>query len=327
MITMKYLFIILLLNVSIVFGFAQKKISVLNDQLIFYVQNEIIIESELTFSSFREEEDYLDGKIGVWIGVSNEESIKKQGGWQFSPSMENLLKNKNLNKKSFLSLLKPSVNFAFSSIGYNRIESTYALVRYNGIFIGEAYGSDGAVDAEPVVPPYHGYLIDLVVGDNIVHIRIMLHDEKENIARQMPEYFFYNSTGYNCFIWKYYKQSRVDLYRKLYSDNYKELPIVFQKLRETFDLILNTLSIPEYTSFDSYITETALRLRANANTTSDIVVTIPKNARVRLLEEGKIQIIDGIAAKWIKVETEDGKEGWCFSGYLKPRNDAATVFS
>ena len=82
-------------------------------------------------------------------------------------------------------------------------------------------------------------------------------------------------------------------------------------------MVLNTLVIKGYEKSEFYITEAVLRLRTNAGTSSDIVATIPKGSRIKLLEEGNIQIIDGIAAKWVRVETSDGKQGWCFSGYIK----------
>ncbi len=59
-----------------------------------------------------------------------------------------------------------------------------------------------------------------------------------------------------------------------------------------------------------------LRLREKAAATSLIVTTLNKGTAVQLLETGAMQTIDGITAPWVKVLSETGYTGWCFSGYL-----------
>ncbi len=59
-----------------------------------------------------------------------------------------------------------------------------------------------------------------------------------------------------------------------------------------------------------------LRLREKATTTSLIVTTLNKGTAVQVLETGVIQTVDGISAPWVKVLSETGYTGWCFSGYL-----------
>ena len=65
-----------------------------------------------------------------------------------------------------------------------------------------------------------------------------------------------------------------------------------------------------------YRTTDNLRLRSAEDTTSDILTTLEKGAKVIVKELGKQQTIDGITANWVKVSLEDGTEGWCFGGYL-----------
>ncbi len=69
---------------------------------------------------------------------------------------------------------------------------------------------------------------------------------------------------------------------------------------------------PTHTTLDN------LRLRDSANTTSKIVSTLSKNTGVQLLETGPSATIDGITAPWVKVLSNNGYTGWCFSGYLEP---------
>jgi len=65
-----------------------------------------------------------------------------------------------------------------------------------------------------------------------------------------------------------------------------------------------------------YRTTDNLRLRSAEDTTSDILTTLEKGAKVIVKELGKQQTIDGITANWVQVKLEDGTEGWCFGGYL-----------
>ena len=72
-----------------------------------------------------------------------------------------------------------------------------------------------------------------------------------------------------------------------------------------------------------------LRLRSGEATTSDILTVLQAGTRVKILEVGKAETIDGISSNWVQVEVQsgvkdrDGKTitkgtvGWCFGGYLK----------
>jgi len=59
-----------------------------------------------------------------------------------------------------------------------------------------------------------------------------------------------------------------------------------------------------------------LRLRKEEDTTSETMLKMERGTFVRITALGKQQTIDGITANWVKVELEDGTEGWCFGGYL-----------
>ena len=60
-----------------------------------------------------------------------------------------------------------------------------------------------------------------------------------------------------------------------------------------------------------------LRLRLNPNKNTGIIMTLTRGTKVQVLEVGNNELIDGISANWVKVLTEDGYVGWCFSGYIQ----------
>ena len=59
-----------------------------------------------------------------------------------------------------------------------------------------------------------------------------------------------------------------------------------------------------------------LNIRAAPNLQAGKVVLAAKGSPLTVLEEGKKETIDGITAPWVKVRLPDGKEGWCFAGYV-----------
>jgi hypothetical protein len=63
-----------------------------------------------------------------------------------------------------------------------------------------------------------------------------------------------------------------------------------------------------------------LRLREAANTSSNVVATLPKGTEVQIVETGDSETIDGLTAPWVKVISA-AYIGWCFSGYLEERKE------
>ena len=72
-----------------------------------------------------------------------------------------------------------------------------------------------------------------------------------------------------------------------------------------------------------------LKLRSGEATTTQVLTVMSAGTKVKILELGKAENIDGINSNWVKVEVlagakdRDGKTitkgtvGWCFGGYLK----------
>jgi hypothetical protein len=325
---MKVIIITVLLGVNIlVTASAQEYVSVLNGKLTFSVPTGIIMETEAnrlgTSFSYEEYAAFFRNKIGVAVSVFNEQSIVRGERRGFSDDFEELIEDRRLKKRDFLSLLAPG-KFAFSRAGGSeKAEKTHTLIQYNGQTIGELFGTDDSVsDVAPtdsIAPTFYALRIAAVVDDNIIFITIKLHDEKRELPKLLPKYFYYENVRYKNYLWNdFIHLGNNPLYEKLLSDSYRELPEPFHRLRETFDQIVNTLNIPEYTASETYKTTTALRLRVDASVKSEAITTLPKDTVVKILNSGNYQIIDGIAARWLYVETEDGKRGWCFSGYLGP---------
>ena len=72
-----------------------------------------------------------------------------------------------------------------------------------------------------------------------------------------------------------------------------------------------------------------LKLRSGEATTSQVLTVMSAGTKVKILELGKAENIDGINSNWVKVEVQAGAKdrdgrairagtvGWCYGGYLK----------
>ncbi len=72
-----------------------------------------------------------------------------------------------------------------------------------------------------------------------------------------------------------------------------------------------------------------LKLRSGEATTSEVLTVMQAGTKVKILELGKTETIDGISSNWVKVEVQAGAKdreerairagtvGWCYGGYLK----------
>jgi hypothetical protein len=76
---------------------------------------------------------------------------------------------------------------------------------------------------------------------------------------------------------------------------------------------------PPFSGKKSYCrAKTNLRVRSSPNTASETVDILQVGDIITVLEPGLSADIDGITAPWVWVQTVNGYEGWCFSGYLEP---------
>jgi hypothetical protein len=83
-----------------------------------------------------------------------------------------------------------------------------------------------------------------------------------------------------------------------------------------FVLLLGSVSVTWALPFTHYVAE-SLRLRSGGSSTASIVTVLQPFVGLEISEHGASAKIDGISADWVKVHTDNGYVGWCFSGYLK----------
>lgn len=72
-----------------------------------------------------------------------------------------------------------------------------------------------------------------------------------------------------------------------------------------------------------------LKLRSGEASSIQVLVVMQAGTKVKILELGKAETIDGISSNWVKVEVQKGAKdregkpiksgtvGWCYGGYLK----------
>ena len=77
-----------------------------------------------------------------------------------------------------------------------------------------------------------------------------------------------------------------------------------------------------------------LKLRSGEATTSEVLTVMQAGTKVKILELGKAENIDGINSNWVKVEVQSGAKdrdgktirtgtvGWCYGGYLAETTEA-----
>jgi hypothetical protein len=65
-----------------------------------------------------------------------------------------------------------------------------------------------------------------------------------------------------------------------------------------------------------YVTDN-LRLRDGNNLASRTITTLPQYTALGIIETGRTETIDGITAPWIRIVSQTGFTGWCFSGYVR----------
>ncbi len=104
-----------------------------------------------------------------------------------------------------------------------------------------------------------------------------------------------------------------------YDGSKKNATVQNEKLKSTTNVATNKTML---------VTEN-LKLRSGEATSTDVLAVMQAGTKVKILELGKSETIDGINSNWVKVEVQtgakdcDGKPikagtvGWCYGGYLK----------
>jgi hypothetical protein len=88
-----------------------------------------------------------------------------------------------------------------------------------------------------------------------------------------------------------------------------------KKMLIVVGLFILAMSIFAEENMTHYVTDN-LRLRSDSSLNSAVITTLPQYTALRILENGKSETISGVTAPWIKVISQTGYEGWCFSAYI-----------
>lgn len=100
-----------------------------------------------------------------------------------------------------------------------------------------------------------------------------------------------------------------------------------------FDVILknelNTMNFSNVSINKTMTVSENLKLRSGEATSTQVLSVMSAGTKVKILELGKAETIDGISSNWVKVEVQKGAKdrdgnpikagtvGWCYGGYLK----------
>jgi len=60
-----------------------------------------------------------------------------------------------------------------------------------------------------------------------------------------------------------------------------------------------------------------LSLRENPNASGEVLVKLKNETKVQFIEKGNEVELNETKGSWFRIRTQDGNEGWCFSGSLE----------
>ena len=195
--------------------------------------------------------------------------------------------------------------------------SLYKKLRHNKNIIGES--AVGFSEGEGAFCPQM-YIIECAFlngEDRISFIKMYCYDWNLDIVSFFPEYFrrdTYVDT------WAFISGKEQEQFREQIEKRSKRLPPWMLEFLDYYDKLyisvqnLFDMQLPLETTV--FYTQANLNIRDKAGTDGTKLRMITKGTRLRLLEIGAKDKIDGITAPWVKVRLPDGTEGWCFSGYI-----------
>ena len=65
----------------------------------------------------------------------------------------------------------------------------------------------------------------------------------------------------------------------------------------------------------------SLRIRDSSSIDGKVIRTLEQGEKLKLLEKGNSEVINGVSGTWGKYETTKGEVGWCFDAYLTEYTD------
>ena len=224
-------------------------------------ENEFIKFSVPSNSSIQFRDEERDpNKIRIIDKYIGRESICNTESYAFSPKLYKILKQNNfeINREEIISMiewnditktgtfsLKPNyLEYPNGKREYiNYITESYEKLIYKNQAIGESfmYLPPIRCDIDPIYGSSIDCHINFVMKNNLVYITLtLIWADFNSVRNTFPEFFEQHSDG------KYYwkdNQAQVKFYEIFDSDEYVKLPEIIRLLKETRDMIINTLEI------------------------------------------------------------------------------------
>jgi hypothetical protein len=216
--------------------YCQEVISLLDGRVTFeMLSNDNVIRFQVKWDAS------MIGKIEILPTVTGEDFFRGAELDSFSPGIEQLVRlnrtsNRQITNNDLLNVLRTRQPFALIRYDEMYLRQSYSVIHYEGGIIGETFFFANPLGTS--WPSGLGYLIVIVVENVIIKINIGFVDAYNIVPRELPEYVIERNGEY---YWKdndarnrFYQQMNTDINR---------MPEQIQLLRETYNLIMNTLRI------------------------------------------------------------------------------------
>jgi hypothetical protein len=154
-------------------------------------------------------------------------------------------------------------------------------------------------------------LLSLLVGSNV----LSLSEIDEAYIYKNFKFVDYTRNGENDFVTIESKTAN-EITLKIQCDS--NTRAVYPGL---YTIRIKYKKVSDMTTYKStHITVNNLRVRKTPSLSADTISILGKGTFVQILEIGQEEIIDGIKSGWVKIMSDTGYQGWCFSGYLHSVN-------
>jgi len=187
---------------------------------------------------------------------------------------------------------------------------------------------------------YYYFLIQKIKYENGIYIISALPEQNQSIDMLESEYIdlknIFNLNDIHIYeIAVKFENSKILMLDKKYNVVLELIPVnnewinTFTEFLQEWDeqkVFYSTFSIKKG---DVLTVNENLKLRSGEATSTQVLSVMSAGTKVKILELGKDETIDGINSNWVKVEVQsdakdrDGKPikagtiGWCYGGYLK----------
>jgi hypothetical protein len=325
------LLVLFMLPVKIVL--AQEMLAFLDGTLSFQRPPGVTLWEERPNMSDPNHQNFWRERIQLAINIYDEQALRSE-----SPTMMNRVvydlaySNELIPREIFLGLFTENSEFViFPFRPRVNVRKSYKQLVHYGVTIGESFFHANALNLE--ARGNFGYTTSVIVENRIVNIYLSLFTgEENNPLRQLDGYTV--TRGSHLF-WRD-DRAQVSFYEHLSSDRYKEMPLIFQQLREAYEVILQTLRIRQGDSYISsinvispslefqrtHITTRELRLQERVDEHSPTILVLSEGTDVQVIRVSEFMGTRiGVPFPWVIVTTREGIVGWVFSGYLTSVED------